>query len=99
MNDRIRIAKTLDECLARGDFADLVFVNGIVHDHEVGVDRAATGLIPHPERIKRMKGIGAKLNTRTDLADLGGLLQHFDLKALASERERGSQATDSATGD
>jgi hypothetical protein len=45
-----------------------------------------------------MKPVGANLDARADLADLGGLLQHRDGKALTHQGEGSSQATNAATG-
>ena len=45
-----------------------------------------------------MEGVGAELDASADLADLGRLLEHLDLEALAHQRQRGRQATDAATG-
>ena len=88
----IGVAKTLAELLVGGDLADLVLVEGVVHHHEVGVDRAATGLVADAQCVKRMKPVRSNLDARADFADLGGLLQHGDGKALAHQGEGSGQA-------
>ena len=94
----VGITKALAELLVGGDLADLVFVDGVMHHHKVGVNRTATGFVANAQCVKGVKGVGAELDACADLADLGGLLQHGVLKALAHQRQCGSQATNAATG-
>ena len=74
VNHRIRIAEALDKSLAGWNFADLVFIHRVVHHHEIGVDRATTGLVTHTQCVKRVKRIGPQLNTSANFPDLGCLL-------------------------
>ena len=69
-----------------------------MHDHVVGVDSAATGLVAHAQGIKGVEGVGAELDAGADLADLGRLFQHGDLKALANQGEGGGQTANASTG-
>ena len=98
VDDGVRVAKALAKLFIGGNLADLVFVDRVVHDHVVGVDGAATGLVANAQSVKGVESVGAELDARTDLADLGGLLQHGDLKSLADQGEGGRQAADAATG-
>ena len=64
----------------------------------VQLTEAGEVLFAHAQRIKGMKGVGPQLHARTNLANLCGLLQHFDLKALLGQCQSGCQAADAATG-
>ena len=46
-----------------------------------------------------MERAGADLDAGAYLADLGRLLEHGHVEAVAHQRQRGGQATDAATGD
>jgi hypothetical protein len=98
VDHRIGVAKALAEGLAGGDLADLVFVERVVHHHVVGEDGAAARLVAHAQRVEGVEGVRAELDAGADLADLGRLLQHLDLEALAHQRQRGGQAADAAAG-
>jgi hypothetical protein len=88
----------LAEGLAGLDLADLGFVECVVHHHVVGVDRAAARLVAHAQRVKGVEGVGAELDAGADFADLGRLLEHLHLEALAHQRQRGGQAANAAAG-
>ena len=97
VNHGIRVAKACDERRTCGDQSNLVFVDGIVHHHVIGIDSHASGLLAHAQCIESMKGIGTQLHARTYLTDLAGLLEYFDLKALLRQGQRGGQTTDAPT--
>jgi hypothetical protein len=97
VNHGIWIAKPLLECSACGNETDLVFVDGVMHDHVVCVDRTTSGLFTHTQGIKGMESIRAELHARTDFTDAGRLLQHLDMEPLLSQGQRGSQATNATT--
>ena len=65
VNHCIRVAKALLKRFSRGDKADLVFVQRIVHHHVVGVDRACAHLLAYSERVKRRKAVRFDLQACT----------------------------------
>ena len=68
-----------------------------MHHHVVGVDRPTAGLLANAERIESVKGVRAQLHARTNFANLRGLLEHFDFKALLGQRQSSCQAADAAS--
>lgn len=99
MDHRVGIAEALAEGLACGDATDDRFVERVVHDHVVGIDRAAARLVADAQCIEGMEGIGAELDPGADLADLRRLLQHLDAESLAHQCQCGGEAADAAAGD
>ena len=95
----VGVAEAPAKGLARLDAAHQGLVERIVHHHAVGVDGAAAGLLAHAQGIEGVEGVGAELDARANLADLGGLLEHGHVVALAHERQRCRQAADAAAGD
>ena len=95
----IGVAETLAKGLTGGNPAHLVFVDGVVHHHVVGVDGASTGLLAHAQGVEGVEGVGAQLDAGADLTDLGRLLQHLDPETLAHQRQRSGESTDAPTGD
>jgi hypothetical protein len=99
VDHRIRVAEALAEGLARLQPPDQRLVDGIVHHHTLGVDGAPPRLVAHAQGVERMEGVGAELDARTDLTNLGGLLQHRDLEALPHQGQGRRQAAYAAAGD
>ena len=97
VNHGIGVAKAFSKGVASGDVAHLVFIKGIVHHHVVGVDRPTAGLFADTKCIESMKGVWTQLHARTNLANLRGLLQHFDFKALLGQRQSSCQAANAAS--
>ena len=90
---RIRIAKTLSECLTCGDFAHLVSVHGIVHHHVIGVYRHGACRVAYAQSIKSVKRIGPQLYARTDFTDGWRLFKHLDVKTAFDQGQgRGKTA-------
>ena len=99
VDHRIRIAEALAECLAGGNAADAVFVEGIVHHHLVGIDGAGPGPRPDAQGVERGKGVGAELHAGADLTDLRRLFKHLHLETAADQCEGGGQAANATAGD
>jgi len=99
VDHRVGVAEALDEGLAGGNLADLVLVEGVVHHHVVGIDRAAARLVADAQGVEGVEGVGAELDTGADLADLSGLFEDLHPEALAHEGEGGGEAADAAAGD
>ena len=99
MYHRIGITKALAKGFARRNLADLVLIQRIVHDHVVCEHGPAARFVADAQGVKRVKGVGAELDTGTDLANFGGLLQYLDLKALSRQSQCSCQSADAATGD
>ena len=98
VNHRIRVAKAFSKGGTSRNMTHLVFIKGIVHHHVVGVDGAAAGLFADTKCIKSMEGVRAQLHACAYFANLRGLLQHFDFKALLGQCQSGCQAANAATG-
>ena len=95
----VRVAKALAKSLARGDAADQVFVQRVMHHHFVGVDRAGPRQLANAQGVERGKSVGAQLDARADLAELRSLLQHLDRIALARQGQGCCHATDASASD
>ena len=98
MNDCIGIAKAFQESIPGRDVAYLVFVQRIVHHHEICVDRFAPGDFANAQRVKGRKTVRADLQARPYFPQSRGLLQHLHVKALARQCQGCRQSADTTTG-
>ena len=57
MNNGVRITESDAKRLIGLDTANLLAVNGIVHNHVVGIHRTGAGTLTHAQGIKGMKCI------------------------------------------
>ena len=94
VDDGVRVAEALAEGGARGDAPDQALVEGVVHDHLVGVDRTGAGLLADPQRIERGECVRAELDAGADLAELGRLFEHLHSKAPAHQGKSDGNAAD-----
>jgi hypothetical protein len=91
-------ARAFAQALVEGHAGDDALVDRVHHDHLFHVDRPLARHGAHAQRVEGVEGVGPELDAGADLADLGRLLEHLDMEALAHQRQRGRQPADAAAG-
>jgi hypothetical protein len=97
MAHRVRIAEAAAKRVTERHVHDFGLVHRILHEDAFGVHRARAGSLADAERVECAECVGAELDARADLADLGGLLEDLYRESLSRKRQRGGKAADAAT--
>jgi len=97
MAHRVRIAEASAKRVTERHVHDFGLVHRIHHEDAFGVHRALARPLADAERVECAECVGAELDARADLADLGGLLEDLYRESLSRKRQRGGKAADAAT--
>ena len=96
VNDRVRVVEAIAKLFPYGNKADNALVHRVHHDEVVGVNSPRPRARPAAQRIHRGEGVGAKLDARANLANLGRLFEDGDVKPGLVEAQRAGHAANAA---
>ena len=95
----IGVAKARAEIGAQRDARDLARAQRVHQAQVVDIDRHLARLRPHAQRVEGVKGVGAQLDARADLAQFGGLFEDEAGDARLRKAHGSGKAPDAAPGD